>query len=68
MIIVYMKEQGTIKVTDDNGQSLHKRGDDKIMCPNIACAEVMVDGVSQITGKLFFRTHDDSDYIRWEGH
>ena len=67
MIIVFMPEQGTIKITDDMGQSLHKRGDDKIMCPNVACAEVMVEGVSQITGKMFFRTHEEG-YIRWEGH
>lgn len=61
-----MKEQGTLKITDDNGQSVHKRGDDKIMCPNETSAEVVVEALSQYLNVMFFK-YDEKGYIRWEG-
>lgn len=66
MKIVFMPEQGTLKITDNDGQSVHKRGDDKIMCPNETTAEVVVEAISQLTGNMFFRTHEQN-FIRWDG-
>jgi len=66
MNIVFMTEQGTLKITDNLGSSIHKRGDDKIMCPNVVTAEVVVEAISQLTGKMFFR-EDKGGYIIWEG-
>jgi hypothetical protein len=66
MKIVFMPEQGTLKMTDDRGQSIHKRGDDKIMCPNRATADVVVEAVSQLTGSMFFCEEKDG-FVRWDG-
>lgn len=66
MKIVFMPEQGTLKMTDNMGQSIHKRGDDKIMCPDVQTAEVVTEAVSQLTGQMFFRT-EENGYIRWDG-
>lgn len=67
MIVVFMIEQGTLKITDDFGESLHERGDDKIMCPNEMVAEVVIDALGQLTGNMFFRTHEEA-FIRWENN
>jgi hypothetical protein len=66
MKVVFMPEQCTLKITDNEGQSIHKRGDDKIMCHDVYTAQVVVDAVSQLTGEVFFRTDGDG-FIRWDG-
>lgn len=60
-----MKEAKTIMVRDDNGNSMHKRGDDKVICNDINTAYTVVEVISQLTGHMFFES-DKDDFVIWE--
>lgn len=65
MKIVFMKEQRTLMVRDDKGNSMHTGGDDKVICNDMNAAYTVVQVISQLTGHMFFES-DKDDFVIWE--
>ena len=65
MRVIFLKEQGTLSVTDDNGKCIHKLGDDKVMCHDLGTAYTIVEVLSQLVGRRFFE-EDKGPFQLWE--